>query len=151
MHLDEGVRCKCRSRFSSKKNACFHFKFNAVISALHRAAASGGARSRFDVENLKEGGKRDNPSAFPPKPTGAVIVLLTRDEGALVDALDHAGYTALHVAAAAADADAAAALCAAGARFDFRAVNDGDESEKGDSADISFVNARQLNYFFNGV
>ena len=31
-------------------------------------------------------------------------------------------------------ADAAAALCAAGARYDFRAVNEGEESEKGESA-----------------
>ena len=83
---------------------------------------------------MKEGGNRDTPSAFQAKPTGAAIALLTRDEGVLVDALDHAGYTALHVAAAAADADAAAALCAAGARYDFRAVNDGDDGEKGESA-----------------
>ena len=64
-------------------------------------------------------------------PTGAVIALLTRDDAALVDAFDHAGYTALHVAAAAADADAVAALCAAGARYDVLAANDGEDSEKG--------------------
>jgi hypothetical protein len=97
-------------------------------------AAAGGGRNRLDAEYLKEGGNRDKPTAFQAKPTGAAIALLTRDEGVLVDALDHAGYTALHVAAAAADADAAAALCAAGARYDFRAVNEGEESEKGESA-----------------
>ncbi len=109
-------------------------KLNPVyFSALHRAAAAGGGRNRLDAEYLKEGGNRDTPTVFQAKPTGAAIALLTRDEGVLVDALDHAGYTALHVAAAAADADAAAALCAAGARYDFRAVNDGDDSEKGES------------------
>ncbi len=73
--------------------------------------------------------------AHAAKPTGGVISLLTREEGALVDAFDHAGYTALHVAAAAADADAISALCAAGARFDVQAANDSDESDKGGEDD----------------
>ena len=69
--------------------------------------------------------------AVPDHPTGAVIALLTRDDGILVDAFDHAGYTALHVAASASDASAVAALCTAGARFDIRASNDDDDGEKG--------------------
>ncbi len=104
-------------------------------SALHRAAAAGGGRNRFDAHRLKEGEKHDGSEAVQAKPTGAVIALLTRDDGALVDAVDHAGYTALHVAAAAADADAVAALCAAGARFDFQALNDDQADEKG----MSFI------------
>lgn len=68
---------------------------------------------------------------MPVSQTGVVITILTRDDGVLVDAFDHAGYTALHVAAAAADADAVAALCAAGARFDTQAANGDDECEKG--------------------
>jgi ankyrin repeat protein len=81
----------------------------------------------------------------PVKPTGAVIALLTRDDGTLVDALDHAGYTALHVAAAAADADAVAALCAAGARYDLQAVNDDEGDEKGL---FHFCRARNLRYLW---
>jgi ankyrin repeat protein len=65
------------------------------------------------------------------KPTGAVIELLTRHDGVLVDAFDHAGYTPLHVAAASADASAVAALCSSGARYDVQAANDGDDREKG--------------------
>jgi ankyrin repeat protein len=68
---------------------------------------------------------------IPVIQTGAVISLLTRDDGVIVDAFDHAGYTALHVAAAAADSDAIAALCAAGARFDTQAANDEVESAEG--------------------
>jgi len=40
---------------------------------------------------------------MPVSQTGVVITILTRDDGVLVDAFDHAGYTALHVAAAAAE------------------------------------------------
>ena len=100
-------------------------------SALHRAAAAGGGRNRFDVDNLKEKDANEPAAVQQVLPTGAIIALLTRDDGALVDAFDHAGYTALHVAAAAADADAVAALCGAGARYDVLAANDGEDSEKG--------------------
>ncbi len=105
---------------------------NTACSALHRAAAAGGGRNRFDAARLKEGGQQqEGAEVDEAKPTGAVIALLTRDDGALVEAVDHAGYTALHVAAAAADADAVGALCAAGARYDFQAVNDDDEGSQG--------------------
>ena len=87
-------------------------------SALHRAAAAGGGRNRFDALNLMEKQNLQTSKVVPDHPTGAVIALLTRDDGVLVDAFDHAGFTALHVAASASDAGAVAALCASGARFD---------------------------------
>ena len=104
----------------------------SCCSAVHRAAAAGGGRNRFDSHNLKERDSNEIPEFKQVKPTGGVIEMLMRDDGALVDAFDHAGFTALHVAAAAADADAAKALCAAGARYDAQAANDGDDSEKGE-------------------
>jgi ankyrin repeat protein len=103
-----------------------------ACSALHRAAAAGGGRNRFDAARLKEGAQlQEEGAADAARPTGAVIALLARDDGAIVDAVDHAGYTALHVAAAAADSAAVRALCAAGARYDFQAVNDEDSGAQG--------------------
>ncbi len=104
---------------------------NAKCSALHRAAAAGGGRNRFDAIKLMEKSNHQPSRAVPEYPTGTVIALLTRDDGVLVDAFDHAGYTALHVAASADDASAVAALCTAGARFDTLASSDREDGEKG--------------------
>ena len=59
-----------------------------ALSALHRAAAAGGGRNRFDADNLKERDVDETAEAKQVRPTGGVIALLTRDDGALVDAFE---------------------------------------------------------------